>query len=110
MLCLRISLFAFRCSAPPAAACCSMRLDEHAARGSSLTCGACFAPQPCAGNDGTYLFNTYTGQWKQGRPRPYAGHHIAAEVINNKLYLFAGLRSGSNKVSLCGSGEWMGGL
>ena len=51
-----------------------------------------------AGNGGTFLYNTYTGQWKQGVPRPYAGHHIAAEVINNRLYLFGGLNAGGNKV------------
>ena len=54
----------------------------------------------CAGNDGTYLYNTYTGQWKQGAPRPYPGHHHAAEVINNKLFIFGGLRVGGNKVGV----------
>ncbi|KAI7846245.1 hypothetical protein COHA_000225 [Chlorella ohadii] len=52
------------------------------------------------GNGGTFLYNTYTGQWKQGVPRPYAGHHIAAEVINNRLYLFGGLNAGGNKIQI----------
>jgi len=66
-----------------------------------------------AGNGGTFLYNTYTGQWKQGAPRPYAGHHIGAEVINNRLYLFGGLTAGGDKVRLTAgwtdwrSADWM---
>lgn len=53
---------------------------------------------PPAGNGGTFLYNTATRKWTQGAARPFAGHHIAAEVINNKLYLFGGLKKGGNKV------------
>jgi len=40
----------------------------------------------------TMAYNLSTGTWRSDlAPRPYLGDHHAAEVINNKFYLFGGL-------------------
>ena len=40
----------------------------------------------------TMAYNLGTGTWRSDlAPRPYLGDHHAAEVINNKFYLFGGL-------------------
>jgi hypothetical protein len=38
--------------------------------------------------------------WLTGSKRPEIGNHHAAEVINNKLYLFGGLSKGSGTVQI----------
>jgi len=53
------------------------------------------------GNSATLALNLSTGVWRQDLPaRPFVGHHHAAEVINDKLYLFGGLGAGAGKVQI----------
>jgi N-acetylneuraminic acid mutarotase len=48
------------------------------------------------GNSATLAYDLATNTWTSGlAPRPFAGDHHAAEVINGKLYLFGGLGGGS---------------
>jgi N-acetylneuraminic acid mutarotase len=48
------------------------------------------------GTSSTLAFDPVTHTWLSNLPpRPFPGHHHAAEVINGKLYLFGGLGSGS---------------
>ena len=45
----------------------------------------------------TATYDAQSGQWKtNAAQRPFTGHHHAAEVVNNKLYLLGGLGHGSN--------------
>lgn len=40
------------------------------------------------------------GEWYEGAKRPSIGNHHAAEVINNKLYLFGGLSGGEQDLQI----------
>lgn len=64
-------------------------------------------PHLPAGNDGTFIYDLGSRKWGAGAKRPFVGHHIGAEVIDGKLYLFGGLRAGSNKA---GGGVPQGGV
>lgn len=55
-------------------------------------------PHCTAGDDGTFLYNTVAQTWSRGTRRPFRGHHIAAEVVANRLFLLGGLKEGGDKV------------
>ena len=44
-----------------------------------------------SGSTATYIYDITTGLYTTGAARPYFGDHHAAEVINDKLWLFGGL-------------------
>ncbi|WP_324650000.1 malectin domain-containing carbohydrate-binding protein [Georgenia sp. H159] len=47
-------------------------------------------------NSSTVAFDVSTGSWKSGLAmRPYRGHHHAAEVVGDRLFLIGGLGGGS---------------
>jgi len=43
----------------------------------------------------TFAYDIYAKTWSTVAPRPFAGHHSAAEVIDGKWYLFGGILNGS---------------
>ncbi|MDX2097166.1 MAG: kelch repeat-containing protein, partial [Leptolyngbyaceae cyanobacterium bins.59] len=52
-------------------------------------------------SNATLAYNMATGTWRSDlAPRPFVGHHHAAEVFNGKLYLLGGLGSGAGKVQI----------
>jgi hypothetical protein len=48
----------------------------------------------------TMIYDIVAGTWKAGASRPHQGSHHAAEVINNRLYLFGGLEAGNHSVQI----------
>ncbi len=53
------------------------------------------------GNGATLSYAFGSNTWSSNlAQRPFRGHHHAAEVINNQLYLFGGLGSGAGKVQI----------
>jgi hypothetical protein len=48
----------------------------------------------------TMIYDIQHGMWREGSKRPNIGNHHAAEVIDNKLYLFGGLRAGSDSIQV----------
>jgi hypothetical protein len=53
-----------------------------------------------AKNGVTMILDLTNGIWHEGAMRPGIGNHHAAEVINNKLYLFGGLSGGEQDVQI----------
>jgi hypothetical protein len=51
-------------------------------------------------HDSTMIYDIQEGTWTAGTPRPHIGHHHAAEVIRNELYLFGGLGEGENTMQI----------
>lgn len=47
------------------------------------------------GDPATLVYDLANFSWSTAAPRPNPGNHHAAEVVNNRLYLFGGLTQGS---------------
>lgn len=58
----------------------------------------------------TMIYDVQDNTWTSGTPRPLVGHHHAAEVINNKLYLFGGLAAGERSVQIASLQETASGI
>jgi glucose/arabinose dehydrogenase len=53
------------------------------------------------GHPATVAFDTFSGQWVSDRAaRPYVSDHHAAEVIEDRLYLFGGFDGAADKVQI----------
>ena len=48
----------------------------------------------------TMIYNIAEDIWIRGAKRPSVGDHHASEVIDNKMYLFGGLKLGQNDVQV----------
>jgi hypothetical protein len=57
-------------------------------------------PKGAVENGATMIYDIDRGIWYEGSKRPEIGNHHAAEVINNKLYLFGGLKQGGNSIQV----------
>lgn len=51
-------------------------------------------------NGVTMILDLTGGEWTEAAKRPSIGNHHAAEVINNKLYLFGGLSGGEQDLQI----------
>lgn len=52
------------------------------------------------GDPGTYIYDVASRKWSSGAKRPKLGHHVAAEVIDGRLYLFGGLAGSGGKLQI----------